>query len=123
MFAILVQCAIGGAEEFSYSGIRLDARPVVNEVPDRDLPSQLLHRAVMVSMPVGRDQVVDLSDTGVAHCAYDSTGISGRPLSAISRVDQKRLAVWRHKQRRTSTLDINQVNFKSLTTHFDRRDT
>jgi len=123
VLAIPVQCAIRGAEKLSYSGIRLDAWPVVNEVPDRDLPSKLLHRAVMVSMPVGRDQMIDLSDTGVTHRAYDSTGIPGRSLAAVSSVDQKRLARRRHEQRRTSTFDINQVNLEGLPTHFDRRGT
>ena len=122
VLSILVQCAIGGAEEFSYSGIRFYAWPVVNEVLDRDLSSQLLHRAVMVSMPVCRDQVIDLVDTSVAHCAYDSTSIPSRPLSTVSGVDQKCLACRGHEQRRTSTLNINQVNLKSLRACFDRRD-
>ena len=114
MFGALVQRPICRTEKLSHSFVRLDTRSVVDEASHRNLARQLLHRSVVVAVPVGGDQVVDLSDARVRHRVHDATGIPRCILSTVSSIDQQGLPARRDEQGRTPTLDVDQIYLESL---------
>ena len=65
---------------------------MIDEVPDRNTGREFPHAAKMIAVPVGRDQVIDLVETGVSDRSHDATDIPSGSGAPISRIHEQRLA-------------------------------
>ena len=81
----LLQKIVGG-------GRRLHIRSVVDERADWHACRELRHAAVVITMPMGRDERVDSGEPGRFRCSDDPFSIAHRTRSRVSGIDQQRLA-------------------------------
>ena len=75
-----VELRIDLREEFIGGGRRLQVRPVVDEMPDRDALGELGQAAEMIAVPMRDDQMVDLGEAGILGGRHDARGIPDRRL-------------------------------------------
>ena len=88
---------------------RLLVRAVVHELADRDALLQFGHAAVMIGVPVGGDQAVDLGEAGVLGGGNDAFGVADRAVE-IAGVDQERFTGRVHEQRRVAAFDVDDID-------------
>src|SRR5258707_632786 len=75
-----VKGRIGLGEEFVESRDRLNVRPVVDVVADRNALGDFRHSAEMITVPVRGDQMIDLSKAGVLRGPGEWLGVADRLL-------------------------------------------
>ena len=78
-----VQLAVGPVEERVGPLVVLDTRTVIDEVPDRDPRGQLAHAAVVVTVVVGRDQMVDLGQSGILDRRHDAAHVLAQAVQEL----------------------------------------
>ncbi len=67
-------------------------------------------RAEMIVVPMRRDQMIDLRQTGILDRRHDAIGVARGRRPDIAGIDQHRFARRRHEQRRIAALDVDHVN-------------
>ena len=65
---------------------------MVDEVPNRDTGCEFGKPANVITVVMGRDEVIDLRDTRILRRGHDAPGVPGGGGAAVSGIDQKRLA-------------------------------
>src|SRR5262245_58182288 len=88
---------------------RLHVRAVIVEVPNRNMPGELGHPAVMIAMPMRRDQVVDLCESGVLDGIHDPSRVPRRSRTTVTSVDQDGFARRRYEKRRAAALHVDEI--------------
>ena len=84
-----------------------DARPVIEEMLDRDPLRQLLHAADVIDVVVREQQVVDLLEPELRHDRHDPIGVAA---AGIAGIDQQRLAGRRHEQRGLAAFGVDDID-------------
>ncbi len=84
-----------------------DARPVIEEMRDRDPLRQFLHAADVIDVVVREQQVIDLLEPDLRHDRHDPIRVAA---AGIPGIDQQRLAGRRNEQRGFSTLGVDDVD-------------
>src|SRR5580692_1519102 len=69
----------------------------------------------MITVPVRRDQMVDLYEAGILDGGHDAARVPDCGWAAISRVDEHGLAGRRYEQRRVPTLHVHDIDVQRLT--------
>ena len=113
----------GGAVEFPIGALvevphrlvaRLDRRPVVHVVPDRDARRQFREPAVVVAVPVGGEQVVDPLEAGRLCRGQDAADVALGRRTAVPGVDEQRLAGGADEERGAAALHIHEVDAQGV---------
>ena len=93
---------------------RLNVRTVVNELANRNAAREFFHASEVIAVPVSRDEVIDLFDTGIFDCGHDAVSVTRGSSAAVSRIDEQGLTRRRNEQRGVSTFHIHQVDVQRL---------
>ena len=123
MPSLAIQVTVRATKEGIGRGVGLNIQTVVDEVPNRDPLRQLRHPAKMVPVPVGRDEVIDLLQSGVRDRRHDATHIAVGARASVARVDQQRLARRRNEKRRVATFHVDQIDIRRASPVGDCADT
>src|SRR5262245_42690951 len=84
---------------------------MVDVMLDRDALGDLGHAAEMVTMPMRRDEMINLRETGILGGCHDALGVADGSLrSSVAGIDQDGFAGWRDEQRGIAAFDIDHVN-------------
>lgn len=83
---------------------------MINEPADRNAAGDLRHRAKVIGVVVGGNQMVDLRETGILDRGHDAIRIAHRRWSPVAGVDEQRLPGRRDEQRGVSTFHVDHVN-------------
>ena len=75
-----------------------------------DPPGQLAHPTVVVAVVVGRDQIIDLLQSGLFDRSHDPANIPVGVRPAVAGVDQQRLACRRDEEGRVASLYVDQID-------------
>ena len=111
VFGIGVELRVDLRQEFIDRGGRLGVRAVVDEMPDRDALGEFRQAAIMIAVPMGDDQIVDLGQPGIPGGRHDAPGIADRRgRRDVAGVDQQRLAGRRDEQRGVAAFDVDDVD-------------
>ena len=92
----------------------LSIRTVIDVVPYGNASGELRNTARMIAVPVGDDQMIDLSQVRVACRGDDASGVAYRSGATVARIDQQRLARRRDKQCRVAAFDVHDVDVERL---------
>jgi len=112
VFPLRVERRVDLGEEFVGGFGRLLVRAVVHVLADRDQLLELGHAAVMVAVPVGDDQAIDLGEAGIFRGGEDAAGVADRAVG-VAGIDQQRLACRVHEQRRVAAFDVDDIDVET----------
>jgi hypothetical protein len=88
VFRFRVQRRIDVLQKLCGCRLRLNRRPVVDEMPNRNPAGELRHRAEVVTVPMRRDQVIDARHSRVVDRRHDPISIARGCGAAIARINQ-----------------------------------
>src|SRR6267143_3411253 len=114
VLGLTVKLGIGCLQKGISSCVGLNVWPMVDELLDRDTPSQFSHATKMVAVPMCGYQIVDLCKPSLFHGGHNSACISDRSRSAVSRIDKYGLARRCHEKSGVTALHVYYVDVQSL---------
>src|SRR5215510_16482341 len=87
-------------------GSRLSVCPMVDELTNRDSLREFSHSSEVIAMPMRRYQMVNLLQLGILCGCNNAIGIARSGRAGIAGVNEKRLALRRHQERRISAFHV-----------------
>jgi len=87
-----VERRVGLRKERIGSFARLDIGAMIDELANLDPGSQFRHSAEVITVPMRRDQMIDLLQPGVFDRILDAFRIANRSRAIVARIDQQRFA-------------------------------
>src|SRR5262249_51162938 len=91
-------------------GSRLSVCSMVDVLTDGNSHCQFSHSAEVITMPMRDNQMINLLKFGIAGGCNDAIGIARSGCAGVTRVNQERLALRGHQERRVPGLHVHDIN-------------